>query len=205
MELGCEFWDKEVKPAVRTVRVPVPVPVPIQRPTFFPFLPSSEFFRRDAELTACHCAPGAEFGWRPQLATFASDSRGSTAHAQGTAGEVTGGEKRRQRDFIKKHTGIKGGRKLKKNGNRFLKNLSSSPRSSSLQSVDPVIASWRRVKLRGYNRSVGSVLSQILLGPASLCGPKGHSLLVVLTSSKLSKATPKHTNKLFSNIYNAKM
>ena len=117
---------------------------------------SSEFFRRDAELTACHCEPGAEFGWRPQLATFASDSRSSTA------GEVTSGEKRRQRDFIKKHTGIKG-RKLKKNGNRFLKNLSS--RSSSMQSVDPVISSWRRVKHRGYYRSV---LAQMLLGPASL-------------------------------------
>ena len=59
--------------------------------TYRRFLPpGSEFFRRDAELTACHCVPGAEFGWRPQLATFASD-----------------GEKRRQRDFIKKHTGIK--------------------------------------------------------------------------------------------------
>ena len=169
MELGCEFWDKEVKPAVRTVRVPVPVPVPIQRPTFFPFLPSSEFFRRDAELTACHCAPGAEFGWRPQLATFASDSRGATAHAQGTAGQVTGGEKRRQRDFIKKHTGIKGGRKLKKNGNRFLKNLSS--RSSSMQSVDPVISSWRRVKHRGYNRSV---LAQIVLLGAFTRGVAKH-------------------------------
>ena len=56
--------------------------------------PFSEFFRRDAELTACHCRPGAEFGWRPQLATFASD-------------RMVDGEKRRQRDFIKKHTGIK--------------------------------------------------------------------------------------------------
>ena len=61
-------------------------------------LPSSEFFRRDSELTACHCEPGAEFGWRPQLATFASDH----VHAKGAEGE-----KRRQRDFIKKHTGIK--------------------------------------------------------------------------------------------------
>ena len=114
---------------------------------------SSEFFRRDAELTACHCEPGAEFGWRPQLATFASDTRGSgTAHAQET--EVVG-EKRRQRDFIKKHTGIKGRGKLKKNGNRFLKNLSSRP--SSLQSVDPVISSWRRVKHRGYSRAKRTV------------------------------------------------
>ena len=142
-------------------------------------LPSSEFFRRDSELTACHCEPGAEFGWRPQLATFASDH----VHAKGAEGE-----KRRQRDFIKKHTGIKvreggihntpdtyyqsplpemaswdviqdidlnfgeyslQGRKLKKHGNRFLKNLSRSSHS-----VDPVISSWRRMKHRGYNRSV---------------------------------------------------
>ena len=60
----------------------------------------SEFFRRDAELTACHCEPGAEFGWRPQLATFASD-------IAKTAAAADGGEKRRQREFIKKHTGIK--------------------------------------------------------------------------------------------------
>ena len=61
----------------------------------------SEFFRRDAELTACHCEPGAEFGWRPQLATFASDI------AKTAAAAADGGEKRRQREFIKKHTGIK--------------------------------------------------------------------------------------------------
>ena len=41
------------------------------------------------------------------------------------------------------------GRKLKKHGNRFLKNLSRSSHS-----VDPVISSWRRMKHRGFNRSV---------------------------------------------------
>lgn len=56
---------------------------------------ASNYFRPDSELMTCHCAPGAEFGWRPQLATFASDVA------------VFEDEKRRQREFIKRYTGLK--------------------------------------------------------------------------------------------------
>ena len=56
--------------------------------------------------------------------------------------------------FFKIRTISSQGRKLKKHGNRFLKNLSRSSHS-----VDPVISSWRRMKHRSYNRSGSYVTS----------------------------------------------
>ena len=84
--------------------------------------------RRPREEGVCHCQPGAEFGWRMQLGTAAS--------------EVARAEMRLQRDFLKKHTSA-GKKKEKKGGkgsrgggggggrHKFLKSLSNF-RSSKL-------------------------------------------------------------------------